>query len=254
MTHETNFLRDNEKKVVPALPISDFIKFQNKIFSIQKKLPIYYKFKIILETLLATLLLTLLSPFLGMVAILIKTLKGGKVFHKQKRVGKNGTIFYVYKFRTLKTGSPKVIEMGFTPLKKLENDPRVEGELGRFLRKWKIDEIPQLINVVKGDMLLLGPRPYIIEENLHMTESHVERFAVRPGMSGYWQALKTNLNDPDEKATLDCKYVRDLSLSLDLKIWINTFKVVFVGENFSESTSSETEITKKSKTIQKRAS
>lgn len=254
MAHESDLERDSERKTMNTLSISDFINFQNKIFTVQKRLPIYYKFKIIFETLLATLLLTLLSPFLGMVAILIKTLKGGNVIHRQKRVGKNGTIFNVYKFRTLKKGSPKVIEMGFNPLKKLENDPRVEGELGRFLRKWKIDEIPQLVNVVKGDMLLLGPRPYIIEENLHMTESHVERFAVRPGMSGYWQALKTNLNDPDEKAILDCKYVRELSLSLDLKIWINTFKVIFVGENFSESPSTETNLTKKSKSIHKRAS
>jgi lipopolysaccharide/colanic/teichoic acid biosynthesis glycosyltransferase len=181
-------------------------------------------------------------------------MKGGNVIHKQKRVGKNGTIFYVYKFRTLKVGSPKVIEMGYSALTKLKDDPRVEGTLGRLLRKWKIDEIPQLINVLKGDMLLLGPRPYIIDENLHMTEAHVERFAVRPGMSGYWQALKTNLNDPDEKATLDCKYVREISLTLDLKIWLNTFKVVLLGENFSSTESRNSNLSNKSKEPQKRAS
>ena len=230
------------------------LKYKEKITRARKSLPPYYFFKVFFEYFLALICLVPFIVFTFFIFVVYKISTNGPLFFKQIRVGQNGKFFWAYKFRTLKTGSPKVIEMGFTPLKKLENDPRVEGELGRFLRKWKIDEIPQLINVVKGDMLLLGPRPYIIEENLHMTESHVERFAVRPGMSGYWQALKTNLNDPDEKATLDCKYVRDLSLSLDLKIWINTFKVVFVGENFSESTSSETEITKKSKTIQKRAS
>jgi lipopolysaccharide/colanic/teichoic acid biosynthesis glycosyltransferase len=144
--------------------------------------------------------------------------------------------------------------MGYSALTKLKEDPRVEGALGRFLRKWKIDEIPQLINVLKGDMLLLGPRPYIIEENLHMTEAHVGRFAVRPGLSGYWQALKKNLNDPDEKATLDCKYVREMSLTLDLKIWINTFKVVLMGEDFSKTDSNKSKSPHKSKEPQRRVS
>ena len=144
--------------------------------------------------------------------------------------------------------------MGYSALTKLKDDPRVEGSLGRFLRKWKIDEIPQLINFLKGDMLLLGPRPYIIEENLHMTEAHVDRFAVRPGLSGYWQALKTNLNDPDEKATLDCKYVREMSLALDLKIWINTVKVVLIGEDFSETESNKSMPSQKSKESQRRVS
>ncbi len=254
MNEQTALLSEKKKTIAENFPIESFIHFQNKIFKIQKRLPIYYKFKIILETFLAAVILTFLSPFLVLVAILIKILKGGNVLHQQKRVGKNGTIFYVYKFRTLKEGSPKVIDMGFTALTKLDDDPRVEGKLGRFLRKWKIDEVPQLLNVIKGDMLLLGPRPYIIEENLHMNESHLERFAVRPGMSGYWQALKTNLNDPDEKAILDCKYVRDLSLSLDLKIWIKTFKVVFEGENFSQKDLSKNKSSKQSESIQKRAS
>lgn len=260
MSLQSSSIKLKEAETISKASISNFIEFQNKIFSIQKKLPLYYKFKIVFETILATGLLLALSPVMGLIAILIKTLKGNNVFHRQRRVGKNGSIFYVYKFRTLKVGSPKVIEMGFSPLTKLENDPRVEGALGQCLRKWKLDEIPQLINVVKGDMLLLGPRPYIIEENLHMTESHIERFAVRPGMSGYWQALKTNLNDPDEKATLDCKYVREISLQLDLKIWINTFKVVFLGENFTKKTSphspenSTENPTEKPKNLQKRAS
>ncbi len=244
-------IRQKEAESIGEANIANFIEFQNKIFSIQKKLPLYYKFKIVFETLLALGLLVALSPIIGLIAALIKTLKGGTVFHRQRRVGKNGSIFYVYKFRTLKMNSPKVIEMGFSPLTKLKEDPRVEGTLGKCLRKWKLDEIPQLLNVVKGDMLLLGPRPYIIEENLHMTESHLERFAVKPGMSGYWQALKTNLNDPDEKATLDCLYVREMSLLLDLKIWINTFKVVFLGENFTKKTLIESEPSQESQAIEK---
>ena len=256
MTQVVRTLSTNEIKTMSESTISNFIKFQDKIFSIQKKLPLYYKFKIVLETMIASALLVILSPLMGIIALLIKTLKEGDVIHKQKRVGKNGTIFYTYKFRTLKKNSPKVIDMGFKALTKLEDDPRVDGKLGKNLRKWKLDEIPQLVNVLKGDMLLLGPRPYIIDENLHMTETHIERFAVRPGMSGYWQALKSNLNDPDEKAALDCKYVREISLSLDLKIWINTFKVVFLGEDFSDKSSTKKNPTepKETENSQKRAS
>ena len=254
MSLQSTSLKIEETKLMSEAPISSFIKFQNKIFSVQKRLPLYYKFKIVFETILAATLLIAVSPILLAVAALMKTLKGGNVIHKQKRVGKNGTIFNVYKFRTLKVGSPKVIDMGYSALTKLKDDPRVEGSLGRFLRKWKIDELPQLINVLKGDMLLLGPRPYIIEENLHMTEAHVDRFAVRPGLSGYWQALKTNLNDPDEKAALDCRYVREMSLALDLKIWINTFKVVLMGEDFSETESNKSNSSQKSKEPQRRVS
>jgi len=219
-------VRKNNVKLVAGL------EFQKDIHEIQSKLPLYYKFKIISETLFAAAILMAIFPVLTLVAIVIRWRMGGPVLYRQLRVGVNGKLFMAYKFRTMRNDSPKVVEMGFRPREKVVEDPRVEGRLGRFLRKWKWDELPQLWNVVKGDMVLIGPRPYLYEENLDVDPRNIARFAVRPGISGLWQARNSKINNPHLKARLDCYYVRKISLSTDFWIWMRTFYIVSIGEKF----------------------
>ncbi len=226
------------KRNVVQLPVPETInpelvsalEFQKKLFEIQDKLPNYYYLKVVLETATAFVLLVLLSPLMLFISLLIYWRMGGPVIYKQSRVGKNGKLFWAYKFRTMRNNSPKVVEMGFRALEKVSQDPRVDGRLGKFLRKWKWDELPQLINVVKGDMLLIGPRPYLFEENLYFNPRYVARFAVRPGISGLWQARNSGINDPHLKARLDSYYVRKMSLAVDCWIFMRTFYIVSIGE------------------------
>lgn len=206
------------------------LEFQKIIFEIQEKLPIYYFVKVVVETFIAGLLLFFLSPVMLTVAAIIRWRMGGPVLYKQLRVGINGKLFWAYKFRTMRNNSPRVVEMGFKALEKVSHDPRVEGRLGKFLRKWKWDELPQLFNVIKGDMVLIGPRPYLLEENFHFKIRHIGRFSVRPGISGLWQARNTGINNPQLKAKLDAYYVRKLSLKTDLWIWMRTFYILSIGE------------------------
>ena len=241
----------------PKKGVSSFfetLKYEEKIYNSEKRLPLYYNFKIIFEYILALTISTFSIPAILTLVLLIKIKKTGPVFHEQLRVGQYGHFFVVYKFRTLKKDAKHVTSIGLLPFTKIKKDPRIDGKLGEFLRKHKLDELPQLINVLKGEMSLIGPRPYTIEDNCHLKEEYIERFAVRPGMSGYWQALSKNLNDAEEKATLDCRYVREMSLALDLKIWINTFKVVLIGEDFSETESNKSKSSQKSKEPQRRVS
>lgn len=220
---DKNFRKSNSKLIAG-------LEFQKELYEIQSKLPFYYNIKIIAETLFAAGILATISPVMIVVALTIRWRMGGPVFYKQLRVGVNGKLFWAYKFRTMRNGSPKVVEMGFRPREKVVEDPRVEGRLGKFLRNWKWDELPQLWNVVKGDMALIGPRPYLYEENLDLDPRNIARFAVRPGISGLWQARNSKINNPHLKARLDCYYVRKVSLSTDFWIWMRTFYIVSIGE------------------------
>lgn len=206
------------------------LEFQKLLFEVQRKLPFYYKVKIVLETIAAASLLLLLSPLMLSIAVVISWRIGCPVFYKQLRVGVNGKLFWAYKFRTMRNNCPKVVDLGFRPLEKVSEDPRVEGRLGRFLRKWKWDELPQLWNVIRGDMLLIGPRPYLYEENFHFNKKFFSRFAIRPGLSGLWQAHGAHINDPRFKARLDCYYIKKLSLSTDVWIWFRTLYILSIGE------------------------
>lgn len=215
--------------------IEEALEFQRYIFLAQEKLPIYYKFKVVFETIAAAALLVLLSIPMTLIALAIRIRMGSPIIYKQLRVGKNAKPFWAYKFRTMHNNVPRVVDMGYKPLEKVVEDPRVEGRLGSFLRKWKWDELPQLWNVVKGDMLLIGPRPYMYHENFYFTKRQCVRFAVRPGISGLWQTDST-INDPNKKANLDFYYVKKLNLLLDLFIWTRTLHFLsFVGEKIKTS-------------------
>lgn len=178
--------------------------------------------------------LILLSPLLLLVAFLIKVTSPGPVLYVQKRVGKGGRVFDFYKFRTMCAGADEMLpelkslnEQGEI-IFKIKNDPRVTP-VGRILRRLSLDELPQLLNVMKGDMSLVGPRPPIPEEVAEYQDWQLKRLDVIPGMTGLWQVSGRSSLSFDEMVKLDLFYIENWSLTFDIKILLRTVKAVIAG-------------------------
>ena len=191
--------------------------------------------KRLLDVVAASALLLLLAPFLGIVALLVRLSSRGPAIFRQERAGMNGRIFTLYKFRTMVEGAEKdraglegKNEMD-GPVFKIKEDPRITG-LGRILRKLSIDELPQLWNVVKGDMSLVGPRPLPTYEVEKFEPWQRRRMSMRPGITCIWQVSGRNkLTTFTEWMELDLEYVDRWSLGLDLKILLRTIPAVLGG-------------------------
>jgi exopolysaccharide biosynthesis polyprenyl glycosylphosphotransferase len=173
-----------------------------------------------------------LSWLFLIVAILIKLEDPkGPVFFKQVRVGKDGKEFYMYKFRSMVTNAEELLEsllhLNETTgaMFKMKNDPRVT-KVGRFIRKTSIDELPQLWNVLKGEMSLVGPRPPLPREVAQYTEYDKQRLLVTPGCTGLWQVSGRSSLGFKEMVELDLKYIRERSLLYDIKIIFKTIKIM----------------------------
>ena len=196
-----------------------------------------YRFsKRLLDIICSAIGLIILSPLLLIVAILIKLESRGPVIFSQDRVGLDGEIFKMYKFRSmvvnaeeLKEKLEKENEMS-GPMFKIKNDPRVT-KVGRFIRKTSIDELPQLINVLKGDMSLVGPRPSLPKEVAKFEPWMLGRIKVKPGLTCYWQVSGRNNMDFIEWMELDLKYINERGFWLDLKLIFKTFFVLFGDKN-----------------------
>ena len=180
--------------------------------------------------------LIILSPVVLVVAILIKLESKGPIIFSQKRIGLNGKEFKMYKFRSmvqnaeeLKEKLQKQNEMS-GPMFKMKNDPRVT-KVGKFIRKTSIDELPQLINVLKGDMSLVGPRPSLPKEVQNFEGWMLRRLDVKPGLTCYWQVSGRNNIDFEDWMKLDIKYVEERSFWLDIKLIFKTVKVLFGDRN-----------------------
>lgn len=172
-------------------------------------------------------------PFLLIICIIVAPMilydDGHPVFYNSKRIGRNGKLFKMYKFRSMKNNSPDIrLEDGSTY--NGEDDPRVT-KIGRILRKTSIDELPQLLNVLKGDMSLIGPRPDPPDWLDLYTEEEREFLSARPGITGYSQAFYRNSVDSREKIQNDIYYIRNCSFILDVKILLKTIETVFKHEN-----------------------
>lgn len=173
-----------------------------------------------------------LSWLFLIIAILIKLEDPkGPVFFKQIRVGKDGKEFHMYKFRSMVNNAEELLET-LLPLNettgamfKIKNDPRVT-KVGKFIRKTSIDELPQLWNVLKGEMSLVGPRPPLPREVAQYTEYDKQRLLVTPGCTGLWQVSGRNDLGFDEMVELDLKYIRERSLLYDIKIIFKTIKIM----------------------------
>lgn len=192
--------------------------------------------KRLMDILLSLLGLIIVSPIMLIVAILIKLESSGPVIFSQKRVGLNGKEFNMLKFRSmvqnaeeLKERLQKQNEMS-GPMFKIKEDPRVT-KVGRFIRKTSIDELPQLINILKGEMSLVGPRPSLPKEVAKFEPWMLERLNVKPGLTCYWQVSGRNNIDFEEWMKLDIKYVKDRNLGLDIKLIFKTFFVLFGDKN-----------------------
>lgn len=170
-----------------------------------------------------------LSPVLLIVFIVIKLDSKGQAIFGHERIGKNMKTVKVYKFRTMYSNSKEIFD-NFTEEQKqefyinfkLDNDPRIT-RIGGFLRKTSLDELPQLFNILKGDMSIVGPRP-IVEKEIEKYGNKMEQvFSVLPGLTGYWQANGRSDTTYDERVKMDLYYVKNRSLLLDLKIILKTF-------------------------------
>ena len=182
--------------------------------------------------------LILLSPLILIVSMLIKLESKGEVIFKQKRVGLNGKEFYMYKFRSMVINAEELKEQLESqnemsgPMFKIKDDPRIT-KVGKFIRKTSIDELPQLINVIKGDMSLVGPRPSLPKEVEEFETWMRERLEVKPGLTCIWQVSGRNNIDFEDWMKLDIKYVRERSFKLDIKLILKTVLVLFGDKNAS---------------------
>jgi lipopolysaccharide/colanic/teichoic acid biosynthesis glycosyltransferase len=190
--------------------------------------------KRIVDLLGAALLLALLAPILTLVAVAVRLDSPGPGLFRQRRLGRNLEPFTLLKFRTMREGVSSeahrryverpVREPATTPaagLRKLERDPRVT-RVGQLLRRTSLDELPQLVNVLRGEMSLVGPRPALDYELEHYRRSHYRRFAVRPGMTGLWQVSGRSRLGFVEMLELDVRYVRECGPGLDAQILLRT--------------------------------
>lgn len=198
--------------------------------------PVYEFFKRMFDILLCSLALLVLSPVFLIIAIVIKCEDGGKVFFSQTRLTKNGKQFQMYKFRSMCPDADAMLEALLKdnemegPAFKMEYDPRVT-KVGRFIRKTSIDELPQLINVIKGDMSIVGPRPPLVREVEQYTPYQMHRLDVKTGLSCYRECHgRSNIHNFDEWVESDLKYIRERNLWVDLKVIILTVWVVLSGK------------------------
>ncbi|GEK57704.1 UDP-phosphate galactose phosphotransferase [Marinococcus halophilus] len=190
----------------------------------------YSKLKKIIDfdiTLIATIAL---SPLIVLLSLLIKMDSKGPVLFKQKRIGKNKVPFYIFKFRTMKIETPKD-----TPTHMLENPESYITNMGAFLRKTSLDELPQLFNILKSDMSLVGPRPALWNQyDLIEERDKYKANAIEPGLTGWAQVNGRDELPIEIKARLDGEYVSKQSLTFDLKILIKTFLGVLKSDGVKE--------------------
>jgi exopolysaccharide biosynthesis polyprenyl glycosylphosphotransferase len=200
------------------------------------------------DIVIAVLALAFLLPLWLIVALLIKWNSPGPIFFKQERVGMDGRIFLVYKFRTMHVDSDHTIHEEYQrvfiaglaeanlgdaerPAYKLPADPRIT-RVGRWLRRTSLDEVPQLFNVLLGDMSVVGPRPPIPYEVEAYELAHRKRLDMKPGLTGLWQVSGRNRLPFEEMVRLDLFYIENWSLLLDLKIILRTVLVVLRGDGY----------------------
>ncbi len=195
-----------------------------------RKKHIYPIIKRLFDIIVSGLMLIILSPVFLMLGLLIKLDSKGPVFYKHKRIGKNGEYIYLYKFRSMYTDSKERLEELLKDPKikkeweenfKLENDPRIT-KVGNILRKTSLDELPQLLNIFKGDMSIVGPRPVIDGEIEKYGFRKNKLLSVTPGLTGWWACNGRSCTSYEDRIKLELYYVDNISLKLDIKVIIKT--------------------------------
>lgn len=198
---------------------------------------VYLGIKRIFDILFSLVVCILLLIPMVVICIAISLESSGSPFFRQERIGKNGRVIRIFKLRTMAADAHSHPERYLTPEQhavwlreqKIDNDPRITG-VGHILRKTSLDEVPQFLSVLKGDLSVIGPRPITLEETYEFGEAREEFLSCKPGITGWWQV--TDRNDSTwkngQRQLRELFYVRHASLVLDLRIFIKTFKVMFV--------------------------
>ena len=212
----------------------ELMKIEINNLEIRKK--IYKVLKRIADIIGGIIGLILLSPVFLILAICIKIDSKGPVIFAHKRIGKKGKEFNMYKFRSMYENAEEMIENFNEEQKrewqenfKLENDPRIT-KVGKFLRKTSLDELPQIVNIIKGDLSIIGPRP-VIGEELEKYGKNKEKFlSITPGLTGYWQANGRSNTTYEERMQMELYYIDNQSLRLDIKVFFKTIVSVIKKE------------------------
>lgn len=190
----------------------------------------YLPIKRMLDIVLSFMALIVLSPILIIVSILIKIDSKGPVLFKQRRVGLNNSHFYILKFRTMRTDAPKD-----APTDQLTNATSWITRTGKVLRKTSIDELPQLINILKGEMSIVGPRPALWnQDNLNKLRTEANVHTIKPGLTGWAQINGRDENDDKEKVYWDKKYFKNFNLKIDIKCCIETVTSIVNSDGVKE--------------------
>ena len=210
---------------------TDIVEVKDK--SLLDKRELYISLKRVADILISSLALVVLLPFIAIISVLIKIDSKGKVFYKQTRIGKNGKYFTIYKFRTIVSDANNFSKY-FTKEQmekykinyKLDNDPRIT-KMGKILRKTSLDELPQLINILKGDLSIIGPRPVVDGEIEKYGLNKNKLLSVTPGLTGNWAANGRSCTSYEERMKMELDYVENISFKMDMEIFFKTIICVF---------------------------
>ncbi|QAA34746.1 sugar transferase [Clostridium manihotivorum] len=227
-----------EEKSLLTSEASEAASYEEIFTEITKDKPktLYLILKRVIDLLGAIFGLIITSPILIVVSLFIKFESKGPILFKQKRVGQDGREFEMYKFRSMVTNAEELKEKlkekneMSGPMFKMKDDPRIT-RVGRFIRRTSIDELPQLLNIFKGEMSLVGPRPSLPKEVKYFEGWMLERLVVKPGLTCYWQVSGRNNIDFKDWMKLDIKYVRERNLWIDIKLIFKTIRVLFGDDN-----------------------
>ena len=198
------------------------------------------------DALFSVIGLLLLSPLFLLLFVLIRLDSKGPAIFRQQRVGRNGRLFMVYKLRTMKESAPSSVATA-----ELDNPVAYITRVGRVLRKTSLDELPQLVNVLRGDMSLIGPRPLVPgEKDIHEARAELGAYGVRPGITGWAQVNGRDCVNPPTKAALDAYYANNVSFWLDIKIIAFSFLCVLTARGVREGvTEFDEEIDERKKSV-----
>lgn len=184
--------------------------------------------KYALDRVMGSMLLILILPFLAIIALAIWLEDHGPALFRQERVGLHGRTFRIFKFRTMIVNADRYLDLQGMPTR-----PRIT-RVGRFLRRTSLDEIPQLFNIVRGEMSFIGPRPVLLAHEKAYTGANADRLKMRPGVSGMAQVSGRNTLPWSKRLNYDLEYVRNYTLGLDLKILVKTVVVAITMQGISE--------------------
>lgn len=227
----TDFTRKN------AIENIAILKIPTKSYRKRLERPETYKFvKRFFDIVLASIGMIVLSPIFLIISLAIKLESKGPIFFKHTRIGKDGKIIKIYKFRSMVNNAEDMIKE-FTPEQmkeyrenyKLTNDPRIT-KVGKFLRKTSLDELPQLINIIKGDLSIIGPRP-VVSDELKKYGTNTRKFlSVTPGLTGYWAANGRSCTSYEQRMQMELFYIDNLSWKMDIKVFFKTIEAVIKRE------------------------